>query len=118
MDSEVVDVAIIGGGPAGSTCASLLLKYKPSLRVVIVEREVFPRDHVGESQLPAIGKVLNEMGVWDKVERANFPVKIGATYRWDGRTTFGISSFYRTETSEARLAQGDTRVNGLKPRFK
>jgi flavin-dependent dehydrogenase len=80
-----VDVAIIGGGPAGSTVGSLLKKYNPSLSVAIIEREVFPRDHVGESHLPAISEVLAEMGVWDKVEAANFPIKIGGTYRW-GRT--------------------------------
>ncbi len=79
------DVAIIGGGPAGSTVGSLLRKYNPKLDVVILERDKFPRDHVGESQLPAICEVLDEMGVWDKVEAANFPIKIGATYRW-GRT--------------------------------
>lgn len=79
------DVAIIGGGPAGSTTASLLRKYDPTLKVVILEREKFPRDHVGESQLPAIMRILDEMGVWDKVEAADFPVKIGGTYRW-GRT--------------------------------
>jgi flavin-dependent dehydrogenase len=76
------DVAIIGGGPAGSTIASLLRKYRPRLKVAIYEREAFPRDHVGESQLPHVSTVLDEMGVWDKVEAANFPVKIGATYRW------------------------------------
>lgn len=80
-----VDVAIIGGGPAGSTLGTLLKKYNPGLEVVIFEREIFPRDHVGESQLPPISHVLNEMGCWDKVEAANFPIKIGATYRW-GRT--------------------------------
>jgi len=76
------DVAIIGGGPAGSTCGCFLKKFKPELRVGIFEREVFPRDHVGESQLPLCCKILDEIGVWDKVEAANFPVKIGATYRW------------------------------------
>jgi flavin-dependent dehydrogenase len=76
------DVAILGGGPAGSTCGTLLKKYRPDLSVVILERERFPRDHIGESQLPMIGAVLDEMGVWDKVEAANFPIKIGATYRW------------------------------------
>ena len=76
------DVAIIGGGPAGSTTGSLLKKYNPDLRVVILEREAFPREHVGESQLPAISPILNEIGVWDKVEAADFPIKIGATYRW------------------------------------
>ena len=79
------DVAIIGGGPAGTTVGTLLKKYNPRLNVMIFERERFPRDHVGESQLPLIAPVLVEMGVWDKVEAAGFPVKIGATYRW-GRT--------------------------------
>jgi flavin-dependent dehydrogenase len=76
------DVAIIGGGPSGSTAGTLLKKYNPDLKVGILERETFPRDHVGESQLPPIMRILHEMGVWDKVEAANFPVKVGATYRW------------------------------------
>jgi flavin-dependent dehydrogenase len=76
------DVIIVGGGPAGTTCGTLLKKYAPHFRVLILEKESFPRDHVGESQLPKIGSVLQEMGVWEKVESANFPIKIGATYRW------------------------------------
>ncbi len=76
------DVAIIGGGPTGSTAGTLLKKYRPDLKVVILEAARFPRDHIGESQLPAIGPVLDEMGVWEKVERAGFPVKVGASYTW------------------------------------
>ena len=79
---DIYDVAIVGGGPGGSTTGALLKKYAPHLNVVICEREKFPREHVGESQLPAIGAILNEMGCWDKVEAANFPIKIGGTYRW------------------------------------
>src|SRR5277367_4166086 len=79
---EQFDVAIIGGGPAGSTVGCLLKKYDPKLRVVIFEREVFPRDHIGESLLPPISAILSEMGCWDAIEAANFPIKIGATYRW------------------------------------
>lgn len=79
------DVVIIGGGPGGSTLGSLLLKYNPALRVLILEKERFPREHVGESQLPPISAVLNEMGCWDKVEAAGFPIKIGVTYTW-GKT--------------------------------
>ena len=76
------DVAIIGGGPAGSTMGSILRKYMPTAKVLIVEREIFPREHVGESQLPPVTRVLEEMGCWDKVEAAGFPVKTGALYRW------------------------------------
>ncbi len=76
------DVVIVGGGPSGSTCGTLLKKYNPGLRVLIIEKEKFPRDHIGESQLPGISIVLNEMGVWDKVEAAGFPIKIGASFTW------------------------------------
>ena len=76
------DVAIVGGGPAGSTTAGFLRKYGQDCKVIVLEREKFPRDHVGESQLPPISRILDELGVWDKVEAANFPIKIGASYRW------------------------------------
>jgi len=79
------DVAIIGGGPGGSTVGTLLAKYNPRLKIAIFERETFPRDHIGESQLPLICRILHEMEVWDKVEAAGFPIKVGGTYRW-GRT--------------------------------
>ncbi len=88
------DVAIIGGGPAGSTVGALLRKYHPSLDVVILERETFPRDHVGESMLPVIPHILHEMGAWDKVEAANFPIKVGATYRWGQPTDTDLWYFY------------------------
>ena len=87
------DVLILGGGPAGSTTGTLLKKYNPNLNVVILEREKFPRDHIGESQLPAICEVLDEMGVWDKVEEAEFPIKVGATYRWGTTDEFWHLNF-------------------------
>lgn len=80
--NKKTNVVIIGGGPAGSTLGSLIKRYKPKMEVLILEREKFPRDHVGESLLPAVCSVLHEMAVWDKIEAANFPIKIGATYRW------------------------------------
>jgi flavin-dependent dehydrogenase len=79
------DVAVIGGGPGGSTLGIFLRKYNPQIKVEIFEREIFPRDHVGESQLPLTPHYLAEMGVWDRVEAAGFPIKIGATYKW-GKT--------------------------------
>lgn len=92
-----VDVAIIGGGPAGSTVASLLRKYNPGLNVVVLERDVFPRDHVGESQLPSISPILDEMGVWETVEAAGFPVKVGASYTWGASADKWDFDFYPVE---------------------
>ncbi len=98
MNDSQWDVIIIGGGPAGSTAASLLRKYDDKLKVLIVEKERFPRDHVGESQLPSISDVLHEMGVWDEVEAANFPVKIGASYTWGQNQDRWDFDFYPLES--------------------
>lgn len=75
-------VLTIGGGPAATTLGTIIKRYRPSIDVLVLEREKFPRDHIGESLLPVVCTVLDEMGCWDKMEAANFPVKIGATYRW------------------------------------
>jgi flavin-dependent dehydrogenase len=59
------DVAIIGGGPGGSSSA-IYLRQK-GYSVVVLEKEFFPRDHVGESLIPYTYYKLKEMGVWDDV---------------------------------------------------
>lgn len=82
MQTMKYDVAIIGGGPAGSTVGALLKRLHPELRVAIFEAARFPRDHVGESLLPATCEVLQELMAWNKVEEAGFPVKLGGLYRW------------------------------------
>jgi flavin-dependent dehydrogenase len=95
-----VDVAIVGGGPSGSTVATLLKKYNPDLKVMILEKAKFPREHVGESQLPGISAILDEMGVWDKVEAANFPVKLGGSYTWGKDADAWDFDFYPAEEFE------------------
>ncbi|MBS1708528.1 MAG: FAD-dependent oxidoreductase [Armatimonadetes bacterium] len=80
--SNHFDVAVIGGGPGGTTVASMLRTHAPNLSVVLLEREKFPREHIGESLLPTIGRILDEINAWDKVEAGGFPIKIGATYKW------------------------------------
>lgn len=77
MDAQF-DIGIIGGGPAGSTAASYLAKA--GLSVAVFESENFPRDHVGESLVPATTPVLLEIGAMGKVEAAGFPRKFGAAW--------------------------------------
>ena len=74
------EVVVIGGGPAGSTSATMLARQ--GVRVLLLERERFPREHVGESLLPASIPVLEELGVLPAVEAAGFLKKWGATMVW------------------------------------
>lgn len=60
------DVIVIGGGPAGSTMASLLAKKGHS--VTVLERDKFPREHVGESMLPFCYKVFEELGILETMK--------------------------------------------------
>ncbi|GAA1507251.1 NAD(P)/FAD-dependent oxidoreductase [Sphaerisporangium rubeum] len=72
------DIGVIGGGPAGATVAAYLAKA--GLSVAVFERDTFPREHVGESLVPATTPVLVETGCIDKVEQAGFPKKYGAAW--------------------------------------
>ncbi|HEY4013202.1 MAG TPA: NAD(P)/FAD-dependent oxidoreductase [Polyangiaceae bacterium] len=77
MSLESHDVVVIGGGPAGSVCATRLASK--GRRVLVLEREKHPRFHLGESLLPNSMGVLSEVGVLDEV-RARFLVKRGARF--------------------------------------
>ncbi|WP_103339724.1 NAD(P)/FAD-dependent oxidoreductase [Amycolatopsis sp. CA-126428] len=82
------DIGIVGGGPAGSTIASYLAKA--GLSVVLLEGELFPRPHVGESLIPATTPVLADIGALAKVDESGFPRKYGAA--WTSATSNDISS--------------------------
>ncbi len=80
MTQEPYDVVVIGGGPAGSTVASLLART--GYRVLVLEREKFPRYHIGESLLSATLPILEHVGVLDDVVRHGFVKKPGGSFLW------------------------------------
>ncbi|MCS7477026.1 tryptophan 7-halogenase [Umezawaea endophytica] len=78
---QETDIVVIGGGPGGSTVATLTAKF--GHRVLLLEREEFPRYQIGESLLPStvhgIGRLL---GISDRLRAAGFTRKNGGTFRW------------------------------------
>jgi len=69
--SETYDVAIIGGGPAGTTAATLLTRR--GRKVVVFERDTFPKFKIGESLLPHSLEAFEELGVREELEAHAFP---------------------------------------------
>ena len=103
------DIAIIGGGPAGSTMASYLAKA--GLSVVLFESANFPREHVGESLVTATTPVLLEIGAMPAIEAAGFPKKYGAA--WTSAESRKIDAmgyggaFHDFRTAEVRFKERD-----------
>ena len=85
------DVAVIGGGPAGSTVACRLARA--GRRVVLFERDRFPRFHIGESLLASVNDVLEEIGAADLVRARGFPAKWGATFSTADATVERFADF-------------------------
>lgn len=79
--TQEYDLIVVGGGPAGSTAATVVAKR--GHRVLLLERETFPRYQIGESLLPAtVHGLCRILGVADEVQQAGFTLKRGGTLRW------------------------------------
>ena len=102
MPDAIYDVAIIGGGPAGSTAATFLARA--GRRVIVCEREKFPRFHIGESLLPVSMKTFTRLGVHEKFERAGFLKKYGGEMTsacCDEGVKFYFKDGYRSQTGSS-----------------
>ena len=99
------DVVVVGGGPGGSTLATLVAMR--GHRVVLLEKEKFPRYQIGESLLPStVHGICRLTGVADQLAKAGFTKKRGGTMRWGATPepwtfAFSVSPKITGETSHA-----------------
>jgi flavin-dependent dehydrogenase len=75
------DVCVIGGGPAGAALATRLAQLGHS--VVLLEKQLFPRSHVGESLVGDVVPLLSVLGVKTEIENAGFLRPTSVLIRWD-----------------------------------
>lgn len=100
MSFSELDVAIIGGGPAGAAAGSFLARSGHS--VGLFEMGSFPRFHVGESLIPAANRTLDKLGVLSELDALGFPRKHGVQFF----TPRGAARpFYFSEASDPDLHQ-------------
>lgn len=98
MPANEFDAIVIGCGPGGSSASTYLAQN--NRQVLALEKEVFPRFHIGESLLPSNTSLFREMGVLPKLEQAGFLRKLGAIFdlgsgSLSNRIVFGEGSFNR-----------------------
>jgi flavin-dependent dehydrogenase len=91
---ENYDAILIGGGPAGAAASAILAEH--GHRVLVLEREKFPRYHIGESLLPFTYGPLERLGMIPKMRRSCFVKKYSASFvQPDGRSSQPFYFFNR-----------------------
>ncbi|MFS8197577.1 tryptophan 7-halogenase [Streptomyces sp. CWNU-52B] len=99
------DVIVVGGGPAGSSVATFVAMQ--GHRVLLLEKEEFPRHQIGESLLPStVHGICGLLGVTEELESAGFMKKRGGTFRWGSNSKpwsfdFALSEKFAGPTSYA-----------------
>src|SRR3954466_7260071 len=91
------DVCVLGGGPAGASFALRLATL--GYRVCVIERETFPRAHVGESLTPGIWPLLDALGMREAMAGSGFLPSTEALVRWSEAAALRV----RAQASEPGL---------------
>jgi flavin-dependent dehydrogenase len=98
------DVIVIGGGPGGSLTASLVRRQDPGRQVLVLEREKFPRHHVGESTLPSWQPILERAGVLPRLKEAISVRRLGGRFLWGRAKDQACTLDFRNPDGSARDA--------------
>ncbi|HEY3630728.1 MAG TPA: NAD(P)/FAD-dependent oxidoreductase [Jatrophihabitantaceae bacterium] len=82
-------VLVVGGGPGGSIAATFLAQGGAD--VTLLEREHFPRYHIGESVAPSCRAIIEFAGAAEKVDARDYPVKRGVLLRWGAESDWAVN---------------------------
>ena len=97
------DLVIIGGGPGGSTLGSLVAMQ--GHRVIVLEKQRFPRHQIGESLLPStVHGICHLLGLGKDLQNAGFQRKRGGTFLWGNSPTPWSFTFSKDESSPVGYA--------------
>lgn len=80
VETDEYDVIVAGAGPAGSSLAGLLAQK--GRRVLLLEKEKFPRYHIGESLITGVWPTLEQLGLREELDNSTFIRKYGANVLW------------------------------------
>ncbi|MGE4133652.1 MAG: NAD(P)/FAD-dependent oxidoreductase [Bdellovibrionales bacterium] len=96
------EVVVVGGGPGGSAVAAVLARA--NIDVLLLEKEEYPRFHIGESLLPASMPILKELGALDLISSGRYIKKLGARfidYQSEDEIYFGFADGFNPDIPSA-----------------